>query len=275
MIGALAGEAFGARAQPFAAPLHRLRPHAGQGRVAERLRELLAGSELPAPDRYARQDPSSFRGQPQVHGASRDAVAYVAQTVETECNSVTDNPVIFPEADLILSGGNCHGQPLALALDHLALAVAGLGSISERRTHQLLSGQRGLPAFLVAEPGLNSGLLMPQYTAAGIVSQNKQLCTPASADSLTSGNGQEDHVSLGANAATKARRVVENVEQILGIELLTAVQALDLRRPYRSSPALEAVAAAFREVVTFAARDRVLAPDLHRAARFVREYQWQ
>ncbi|WP_254245032.1 histidine ammonia-lyase [Hymenobacter sp. BRD67] len=274
VIGALSVEAFGAHAQPFAEPLHRVRPHAGQVRVAERLRQLLAGSELQARDRYALQDPYSFRCQPQVHGASRDAVAYIGNIVEIECNSVTDNPNIFPEEDLVLSGGNFHGQPLALALDHLALAVAELGSISERRTYQLISGQRGLPAFLVAEPGLNSGLMIPQYTAAGIVSQNKQLCTPASADSITSSNGQEDHVSMGANAVTKARRVVENVEQILGIELLTAVQALDLRRPYRSSPALEAVAAAFREVVTFVPRDRILYPDLHRAARFVREHDW-
>jgi histidine ammonia-lyase len=279
VIGALSTEAFGGHVQPFAESLQRIRPHAGQALVAQRLRGLLAGSELQALDRYALQDPYSFRCQPQVHGASRDAVAYVAQTIETECNSVTDNPNIFPDEDLILSGGNFHGQPLALALDHLALAVAELGSISERRTYQLISGQRGLPAFLVAEPGLNSGLMIPQYTAAGIVSQNKQLCTPASADSITSSNGQEDHVSMGANAATKARRVVDNVEQILGIELLTAVQALDLRRPAgagapRSSPALEAVAAAFREVVTFVPRDRVLYPDLHRAARFVREYDW-
>jgi histidine ammonia-lyase len=275
VIGAISTEAFGGHVQPFLAPLHRVRPHAGQVRVAERLRTLLAGSELQARDHYALQDPYSFRCQPQVHGASRDAVAYVASTVEIECNSVTDNPNIFPEEDAILSGGNFHGQPLALALDHLALAVAELGSISERRTFQLISGQRGLPAFLVAEPGLNSGFMIPQYTAASIVSQNRQLCTPASTDSITSSNGQEDHVSMGANAATKARRVVENVEQILGIELFTAAQALDLRRPYRSSPALEAVVAAFREHVAFVPRDRVLAPDLHRAARFVREYAWE
>ena len=275
VIGALSLEAFGGHVGPFAAPLHRIRPHAGQVRVAERLRALLAGSELQEQGRYALQDPYSFRCQPQVHGASRDALAYVAQTVEIECNSVTDNPNVFPDDDLIASGGNFHGQPLALALDHLALAVAELGSISERRTYQLISGQRGLPAFLVAEPGLNSGLMIPQYTAAGIVSQNKQLCTPASVDSIVSSNGQEDHVSMGANAATKARRVVENVEQILGIELLTAVQALDLRRPHRSSAALEAVAAAFRQHVAFVPRDRVLYPDLHRAARFVREYAWE
>ena len=275
VIGALSVEAFSARPEPFDERLHRLRPHAGQVEVARRLRALLAGSELQRAPRPAGQDPYSLRCQPQVHGASRDALAYVAQTVEVECNSVTDNPVIFPDDDLILSGGNFHGQPLALALDHLALAVAALGSISERRTCQLLSGQRGLPPFLVAEPGLNLGLMIPQYTAASIVSQNKQLCTPASIDSSGSSNGPEDHVSMGANAATKARRVVENTEQILGIELLTAAQAFAFRRPGRSSEALEAVLTAFGAEVKFVARDRVLYPDLQAAARFVRRFEWE
>lgn len=274
-VAALSLDAFGGCADPFQAPLHRIRPHAGQQAVAQRLRRLLEGSELQQQPRRAVQDPYSFRCAPQVHGASRDALAYVAGVVETECNAVTDNPNVFPDEDLILSGGNFHGQPLALALDHLALAVAELGSISERRTYQLISGQRGLPPFLVAEPGLNSGLMIPQYTAAGIVSQNKQLCTPASADSIVSSNGQEDHVSMGANAATKARRVVENVEQILGIELLNAAQALEFRRPHRSSPVLEGVLAAFREDVKFVPRDRVLYPDLRRAAEFVRGFSWE
>jgi len=275
VIGALSLEAFDGRPEPFDARLHVIRPHAGQLQVAERIRGLLAGSELQSQPKTAVQDPYSFRCQPQVHGASRDALAYVARTLETECNAVTDNPNIFPEDDLILSGGNFHGQPLALALDFMAIAVAELGSISERRTYQLISGQRGLPPFLVAEPGLNSGFMIPQYTAAGIVSQNKQLCTPASVDSIVSSNGQEDHVSMGANAATKARRVVENVEQILGIELLNAAQALAFRRPARTSPALEAVVAAFREKVAFVSRDRVLYPDLHAAAAFVRAYAWE
>ncbi|MDJ0365556.1 aromatic amino acid ammonia-lyase [Hymenobacter sp. H14-R3] len=281
VIGALSTAAFGGHAQPFAESLQRLRPHAGQALVAARLHGLLAGSELPAPsDRETEPDPYSFRCQPQVHGASRDAVAYVAQTIETECNSVTDSLSIFPDEDLVLTGGNFHGQPLALVLSHLSLAVAELGSISERRTAQLVSGQRGLPAGLVAEPGLHAGLAMPHRTAAGLVSQNQQLCTPASAVSFADGGGPADYVSMAANAATQARRVVDNAEQILGIELLTAVQALDLRRAAETgatgrSPALEAVAAAFREVVTFVPRDRVLSPDLHRAARFVREYAWQ
>ena len=275
VIGALSLEAFGGCADPFNEHLHRIRPHAGQVLVARRLRELLAGSELQTQPRVAVQDPYSFRCLPQVHGASRDALAYVAQVVETECNSVTDNPNIFPDDDQIISGGNFHGQPLALALDHLALAVAELGSISERRTYQLISGQRGLPQYLVAEPGLNSGLMIPQYTAAGIVSQNKQLCTPASVDSIVSSNGQEDHVSMGANAATKSRRLIENVEQVLGIELLTALQALAFRRPARTSDALEKVVAAFREEIKFVGQDRILYPDLHRAAAFVRKFDWQ
>ncbi|RSK44445.1 histidine ammonia-lyase [Hymenobacter perfusus] len=274
-IGALSLEAFGGRSEPFDERLHRIRPHAGQLTVAARVRALLTGSELQSQPKTAVQDPYSFRCMPQVHGASRDALAYVRQTVETECNAVTDNPNIFPDDDAILSGGNFHGQPLALALDMLAIATAELGSISQQRTTQLISGQRGLPPFLVAEPGLNSGLMIPQYTAAGIVSQNKQLCTPASVDSVVSSNGQEDHVSMGANAATKALRVVQNVEQLLGIELLNAAQALEFRRPARTSAPLEQLVAAFREKVAFVSQDRVLYPDLHAAAAFVRTYEWE
>ncbi|WP_400191264.1 histidine ammonia-lyase [Hymenobacter sp. B81] len=274
VIGALSLEAFDGRPEPFDERLHRIRPHAGQLATARHLRELLVGSELQQQAKTAVQDPYSFRCMPQVHGASRDAVQYVAGVVETECNAVTDNPNIFPETDAILSGGNFHGQPLALALDFLAIAVAELGSISERRTYQLISGQRGLPPFLVAEPGLNSGMMIPQYTAASIVSQSKQLCTPASVDSIVSSNGQEDHVSMGSNAATKALRVIENTGQVLGIELLNAVQALALRRPARTSPPLEQVVEAFRAEVPFMGRDRVLYPDLHAAARFVRQYAW-
>ncbi len=275
VIGALSLEAFDGLAEPFDERLHRLRPHPGQQLVATRLRELLAGSELQQQPKTAVQDPYSLRCMPQVHGASRDALAYVARTVEMECNAVTDNPIIFPADDAILSGGNFHGQPLALGLDMLAIAAAELGSISQQRTAQLIGGQRGLPPFLVAEPGLNSGLMIPQYAAAGLVSQNKQLCTPASVDSLVSSNGQEDHVSMGANAATKALRVVVNVEQLLGIELLNATQALAFRRPARTSAALEQVAAAFREKVAFVSQDRILYPDLQAAASFVRDYAWE
>lgn len=274
VIGTLSLEAFGGQKEPFDARLHQLRPHAGQVMTAARIRHFLTDSELQEQPKAAVQDPYSFRCQPQVHGATRDALAYVTQVLGTECNAVTDNPNVFPDDDAILSGGNFHGQPLALALDFLAIAVAELGGISERRTYQLLSGQRGLPPFLVAESGLNSGLMIPQYTAAGIVSQNKQLCTPASVDSIVSSNGQEDHVSMGANAATKARRVVENVEQLLGIELLTAAQALEFRRPHRTSAVLEQVVTDFRQKVAFVSQDRVLYPDLQMAAAFVRTYEW-
>jgi histidine ammonia-lyase len=276
VIAALSNDVFGASAQPLHEALHRARVHAGPIQVAARLRQLLEGSELPAQP-WAQEvppelDPQAFRCVPQVHGASRDALAYVRQVVETECNAITGQALIFPDEDLLLHGGSLPGQPLPLVLDHLAMAVAGVGSLSERRTTRLVAGQRELPHYLAAEPALNFGLLSLPNSAASLVSQNKQLCSPSSI--TESGIGDHGPLSTGATAATEARRVVENVEQILGIELLAAAQALDFRRPARSSPALEAVVAAFREVVTFVPHDRVLAPDLHRAARFVREYDW-
>jgi len=216
------------------------------------------------------QDPYSFRCIPQVHGSSMDVVQHVAQVFETEINSVTDNPLIFPEADEILSGGNFHGQPLALALDYLKLALAEYGSISERRTYQLVSGLRGLPRYLAAESGLNSGLMIPQYTAASLVSRNKQLCTPASIDSITSSAGQEDHVSMGANAAVQALHVAENTERILAIELLTAMQALDFRKLILSSPRIEKLRADYRAIVTFNAQDRELYKDMEATVGFLR-----
>ena len=215
------------------------------------------------------QDPYSFRCIPQVHGASFDAIDYVTNVFITEINSVTDNPNIFPEDDMIISAGNFHGQPLALALDFLSIAVAELGSISERRTYQLISGSRDLPNYLVANPGINSGLMIPQYTAASLVSQNKQLCSPASIDSIVSSNGQEDHVSMGANAATKAYRVVKNLYSILAIELLTASQGLEFRRPMKSSPQLESFIHTFRQVVPFIEEDRVLHDDMIKAEKFL------
>ncbi|HEY4800092.1 MAG TPA: histidine ammonia-lyase, partial [Bacteroidia bacterium] len=210
MIGAMSLDAFDGRPEPFNEIIHNVRAHAGQIKVAKNLRRLLNGSQLIKRKKDHVQDPYSFRCIPQVHGASRDAIDYCEKVFLTEINSVTDNPTIFPEEDEIISGGNFHGQPLAIALDLLAIALSELGNISERRTYQLISGQRGLPPFLVANPGLNSGFMIPQYTAASIVSQNKQLCTPASADSIVSSNGQEDHVSMGANAATKCYHVVNN-----------------------------------------------------------------
>jgi histidine ammonia-lyase len=215
------------------------------------------------------QDPYSFRCIPQVHGATKDTFEYVQSVFIKEINSVTDNPNIFPEDDLIVSGGNFHGQPLALCLDFLAIAMSELASISERRTYQLISGQKNLPLFLVKDAGLNSGFMIPQYTAAGIVSENKQLCTPASVDSISSSNNQEDHVSMGANAATKCKRVVDNVEKVLAIELLTAVQAMEFRRPLKTSAELESIITSFRKEVSFNEADRVLHDDMIRAVGFI------
>jgi histidine ammonia-lyase len=261
-IGALSADVFGAKAEPFRPPIHRVRPHKGQIHTAETILALLQNSALQAQPKAQVQDPYSFRCMPQVHGASKDTLAHITQVVETEINSVTDNPIVFHDEAAILSGGNFHGQPLALNLDFLAIAMAELANISERRTYLLLSGQRGLPPFLAPNAGVNSGLMIAQYTAASIVSQNKQLCTPASVDSIVSSNGQEDHVSMGANAATKAYRVLRNVQRVLAIELLAAAQALDFRRPLQTSPALEQVYKALRNRVDFMDKDRLLHNDM-------------
>jgi len=269
VIGALSAEAFLAKAEPFRHAIHRVRPHKGQIATAQRVLELLQDSGIQALPKQQVQDPYSFRCIPQVHGATRDVTDTVIQVIETEINSVTDNPIVFHDEEAILSGGNFHGQPLALHMDFLAIALAELASISERRTYLLVSGQRDLPAFLAPDAGLNSGFMIAQYTAAAIVSQNKQLCTPASVDSIVSSNGQEDHVSMGANAATKLRRVVLNVQRVLAIELLTAAQALEFRRPHRTSPALEAVVGKLREEVPFMQKDRVLHDDIVAAEKIV------
>ena len=232
-ISAISLDAFDGRISPFHELIQNIRPHKGQIETAKNIREILDGSELINRPKEHVQDPYSFRCIPQVHGATKDTINYVLEVVTNEINSVTDNPTIFVEEDLIISAGNFHGQPLALALDFLAIAMAELGSISERRTYQLIGGRRGLPNFLVAKPGMNSGFMIPQYTAASIVSQNKQLCTPASVDSIDSSQGQEDHVSMGANAATKLFKILKNTERILAIELLNATQALEFRRPQK------------------------------------------
>lgn len=269
IIAAVSLEGFDGRIDPFDKSLHRIRPHQGQVDVAENFRSMLKGSQLIKRAKEHVQDPYSFRCIPQVHGASRDAIQYAANVLHVEINAVTDNPTIFPEEDKILSGGNFHGQPLALALDFLAMALAELGSISERRTYLLISGQRSLPPFLVANPGLHSGFMIPQYSAASIVSQNKQLCTPASVDSIVSSNGQEDHVSMGANAATKVVRVASNLQTILAIELFTAAQALEFRRPQKSSPVIENFVTSFRKRVSFVDEDRVLYRDIESAREFL------
>jgi histidine ammonia-lyase len=271
IVGALSLDAFDGRSEAFNQLLHNVRPHPGQVETARAVMSILKGSELIGRTKKHVQDPYSFRCIPQVHGASKDALNYIIPVFEREINSVTDNPTIFPEEDLVISGGNFHGQPLALCLDHLCIAVAEIASISERRTYRLLSGKRGLPLFLVANPGLNSGFMIPQYTAASIVSQNKQLCTPSSVDTIESSQGQEDHVSMGANSATKALRVVENTEKVLAIELYSAMQALEFRRPARSSVFLEDLAREYRKQVTFVENDRIMFEDMRESVLFLRK----
>lgn len=273
LIAAMSLEAFDGRIDPFADNVHQVRPHNGQITTARRMRELLEGSELIAQPKKHVQDPYSFRCIPQVHGASKDAIAYVASVIETEINSATDNPTVFPDEDVVVSAGNFHGQPLALVLDYLAIAMAELGNISERRTYKLISAQRGLPSFLVAKPGLNSGFMIPQYTAASIVSQTKGLCMPASVDSIPSSQGQEDHVSMGSNAATKSARVADNVERVLAIELLNAAQALEFRRPLRSSEVIEKLFADFRAVVPFVDTDMIMYPLIARSVEFLQNLE--
>jgi len=272
-IGATSLEAFDGRMEPFYEQLHHIRVHRGQIKTAERVRKILKDSELINRPKEHVQDPYSFRCMPQVHGASLDAINYVAYVFSCEINAVTDNPMIFPDDDLIVSGGNFHGQPLALALDNLAIALSELGNISERRTYQLVSGKRGLPNFLVARPGLNSGFMIPQYAAAAMVSQNKQLSTPASVDSIESSQGQEDHVSMGANAATKAWKVVHNLERILAIELFNAAQALEFRRPAKSSPMIEDFIAKYREKVAFINDDKVMYTDIQKSVDFLKDVE--
>ena len=269
VFGALSLDAFDGRIEPFTDLIHLVRPHNGQIKTAKKIKEILSESEIIVQDKKHLQDPYSFRCMPQVHGASKDTLNFVKNTIETEINSVTDNPNIFVKADEIISGGNFHGQPLALGLDFLAIALAELGNISERRTFQLVSGSRGLPSFLVSNPGLNSGFMIPQYTAASIVSQNKQLATPASVDSIVSSNGQEDHVSMGANSATKVKRIVDNVETILAIELLNAVQALEFRKPLKTSPFLESLVKMYRTEVSFMEEDKVLHDEIVKTIRFI------
>lgn len=272
LVCALSFDAFDCISEPLHDSIHAVRPHKGQRETAAILRKYLAGSEIIAQKKQQVQDPYSFRCVPQVHGATKDVFKNVLHVFLTEINSVTDNPNIFPEEDLIVSGGNFHGQPLALHLDFLSIAMSELANISERRTYQLISGQRGLPLFLVKDAGLNSGFMIPQYTAAGIVSENKQLCTPSSVDSISSSNNQEDHVSMGANAATKCLRLVNNVEKVLAIELLSAAQALDFRRPMQSSAVIEEMVSAFRKEVSFNEKDRVLHNDMMKAVKFVTSY---
>jgi histidine ammonia-lyase len=263
-------DAFNCRLSPFHEALHRIRPHQGQLMTAKTIMSLLEDSEIASRPKTSVQDPYAFRCVPQVHGASYDAIQYVQSVLSTEINAVTDNPGIFPDEDLILSGGNFHAQPIALVLDFLAIAMAEIGSISERRVYQIIGGKRGLPDFLTPNPGLNSGFMIPQYTAASIVSQNKQFCTPASIDSIVSCNGQEDHVSMAANAATKLYKVIENVEKLLAIEFMTNTQAIEFRRPLRTASKLENLILNYRKVVPVLENDRILSVDMHQTVDFLK-----
>jgi histidine ammonia-lyase len=273
IIGALSLDAFDGRIDPFLPAVHAIRPQHGQVATAKDIVRILQGSELIEQTKKHVQDPYSFRCMPQVHGTSSDAINYVTKVFIIEVNSVTDNPNVFPDEDMIISAGNFHGQALAVGFDFLSIALAELGSISERRTYQLIAGVRDLPNYLVANPGINSGLMIPQYTAASLVSQNKQLCTPASVDSIVSSNGQEDHVSMGANAATKAYRIVNNLYSILAIELVTATQAVTFRRPLKTSPFLEGFMNTFRAVVPFIEDDRMLYQDIQKAEQFLKNWE--
>jgi histidine ammonia-lyase len=234
----------------------------------------LSGSELLNKQKWQVQDPYSFRCIPQVHGATLEALDHCKSVILREVNSVTDNPLIFEEHGRIISGGNFHAQPVALSLDYLTFALAELGSISERRIYQLVCGQRELPEFLVANPGINSGFMIPQYVAAGLVSHNKQLCTPSVVDSIVSSNGQEDHVSMGANSGIRIVQLIENLYEILAIELFTAAQAMDFRRPFRTSPSLETIINNYRTHVSFVDNDRILYPDIRKSVDFLKSNQW-
>lgn len=269
-IAAMSLDAYSGLVEPFTDAVHRVRPHQGQIETATRLRELLEGSEIMEQPKSYVQDPYSFRCVPQVHGAFKDTLRYVESVIDTEVNSVTDNPTVCPDEDLIISAGNFHGEPIALPMDFLAIALSELSNISERRIYKLVSGTRGLPSFLVANPGVNSGFMITQYTAASIVSLNKSLCHPASIDSIPSCQGQEDHVSMGANAAIKLYKVVLNTERVLAIELFNAAQALEFRRPLRSSPAIQEIFKAFRKEVPFIINDEVMYPYIQKSIDFLR-----
>lgn len=270
-IGVMSLEAYDGRIEPFTHAVHAVRPHKGQIDTAAHIRELLEGSELIKQPKVNVQDPYSFRCMPQVHGASKDTLAYVRSVIETELNAATDNPTVCPDDDLVISAGNFHGEPIAQPMDFLAIALCELSNISERRIYKLISGTRNLPSFLVAKPGLNSGFMIPQYAAASIVSQSKMYSTPASVDSIPSSQGQEDHVSMGANAATKLYQVVLNTERVLAIELFNAAQALEFRRPLKSSPAIEAIYAAYRKVVPFIENDEFMSPHIAQSVEFLRK----
>lgn len=269
-IAAMSLDAYYGLTAPFTDAVHQVRPHNGQIATAARMRALLNGSEIVEKPKQYVQDPYSFRCIPQVHGTVKDTINYVTSAIDVEINSATDNPTVCPDDDLIISAGNFHGEPIAMPMDFLAIAMCELANISERRIYKLVSGTRGLPSFLVANPGVNSGFMITQYTAASVVSLNKTLATPSSVDSIPSSQGQEDHVSMGANAAIKLYKVVLNTERVLAIELFNAAQALDFRRPLKSSPTIEAIHKSYRKVVPFIVDDEVMYPHIAHSVEFLR-----
>ena len=270
-IAAMSLDAYHGLLSPFTKAVHVVRPHQGQLDTAAHMMKLLEGSEIAATPKDYVQDPYSFRCIPQVHGAAKDTIAYVKSVIDTEINSATDNPTVCPDDDLIISAGNFHGEPIALPMDFLSIGLSELANISERRIYKLVSGTRGLPSFLVAKPGLNSGFMIAQYTAASVVSLNKSLATPSSIDSIPSCQGQEDHVSMGANAAIKLYKIVLNVERVLAIELFNAAQALEFRRPQKSSPVIEKLFDEYRKVVPFIVNDEVMYPHIQHSIEFLRK----
>lgn len=272
LFGAMSLEGFDGRIEPFFDCIQQVRPHAGQIETARVFRMLLKGSEIIAREKEHVQDPYSFRCIPQVHGAVKDAMNHVTNVLHVEINSVTDNPTVFPDDDMVVSGGNFHGEPIALVFDYMGVALHELGNISERRVAQLIDGQRGLPEFLVAKPGLNSGFMIPQYAAASMVSQNKMYAWPASCDSIVSSNGQEDLVSMGANAATKLHKIIDNLRYIAAVELMNAAQAIDFRRPLKSSPIIENVMKAYRERVEFVNDDVVMTDYIQATMKFLEDF---
>ncbi len=270
LIAAMSLEALQGSIKPFDARVQQVRPHPGQIAVAQNVRLLLQESEILESHRNCGkvQDPYCLRCVPQVHGASRDALRHATEVVEREINSVTDNPLVFENGDIV-SAGNFHGQPLALALDYTAIALAELASISERRTYLLLEGHDGLPKLLMEDTGINSGFMIPQYTAAALVSENKSLCHPAAVDSIPTSLGQEDHVSMGSVGAVQALQVLNNVEHVLAIELLTAAQALDFRKPLRPGRGVEAAHKQIRTAIPHRTKDHMFEPDMERARSFI------
>ena len=270
LISSVSIDAFKCNLSPFNSLISDVRPYRGQINVSKSIINNLKGGETERIKKDNIQDPYSFRCVPQVHGATQETLNYILQIINTEINSVTDNPIIFVKEDKIISGGNFHGQPLAYAIDFLKISISELGSISERRVFNLMSGKRGLPPFLINDPGLNSGLMILQYTSASLVSANKQLATPSSIDSITSSNGQEDHVSMGANGANQLRDIINNLYEIFAIELITAIQAKEFNN-HKTSDLIDEFISTIRKIHPKISSDRVFHNDINKVSKFLKK----